>query len=420
VPEECLILTMQTNQKYFPMRDAAGKLMNKFCLVSHLEAKDGGDAIRSGNARVVRARLADAEFFYTQDCQQTLESRVPGLEHVVYHNKLGTQAERMKRVKALAGMIAGLIGADAAKAERAAMLAKADLRTLMVGEFPELQGIMGEYYARNDGEAEDVAKAISEHYAPRFAGDALPSTPVSIAVALADKLETLTGMFGIGQMPTGDKDPFALRRHALGVLRMLIEKKLDVSLRGLIERAFAIECSVPGLKDETESLLGFFFDRLRVMMREQGYSAQEVDAVLAKRNSNVLDTPVRLAAVKSFMALPEAESLTAANKRIANILKKVEDEVSDSVSEALMTENAEKALYAAVLKYEPSVKASYEAGRFEDVLRALTALKAPVDTFFADVMVNAEDAAVRANRQALLKRLYAVMNSVAELSRLAK
>jgi glycyl-tRNA synthetase beta chain len=326
----------------------------------------------------------------------------------------------MKRVKALAGMIAGLIGADAAKAERAAMLAKADLRTLMVGEFPELQGIMGEYYARNDGEAEDVAKAISEHYAPRFAGDALPSTPVSIAVALADKLETLTGMFGIGQMPTGDKDPFALRRHALGVLRMLIEKKLDVSLRGLIERAFAIECSVPGLKDETESLLGFFFDRLRVMMREQGYSAQEVDAVLAKRNSNVLDTPVRLAAVKSFMALPEAESLTAANKRIANILKKVEDEVSDSVSEALMTENAEKALYAAVLKYEPSVKASYEAGRFEDVLRALTALKAPVDTFFADVMVNAEDAAVRANRQALLKRLYAVMNSVAELSRLAK
>ena len=420
VPEECLILTMQTNQKYFPMRDAAGKLMNKFCLVSHLEAKDGGDAIRSGNARVVRARLADAEFFYTQDCQQSLESRVPGLEHVVYHNKLGTQAERMKRVKALAGMIAGLIGADAAKAERAAMLAKADLRTLMVGEFPELQGIMGEYYARNDGEAEDVAKAISEHYAPRFAGDALPSTPVSIAVALADKLETLTGMFGIGQMPTGDKDPFALRRHALGVLRMLIEKKLDVSLRGLIERAFAIECSVPGLKDETESLLGFFFDRLRVMMREQGYSAQEVDAVLAKRNSNVLDTPVRLAAVKSFMALPEAESLTAANKRIANILKKVEGEVSDSVSEALMTENAEKALYAAVLKYEPSVKASYEAGRFEDVLRALTALKAPVDTFFADVMVNAEDAAVRANRQALLKRLYAVMNSVAELSRLAK
>ncbi|HBC69546.1 MAG TPA: glycine--tRNA ligase subunit beta [Sutterella sp.] len=420
VPEECLILTMQTNQKYFPMRDAAGKLMNKFCLVSHLEAKDGGEAIRSGNARVVRARLADAEFFYTQDCQQTLESRVPGLEHVVYHNKLGSQAARMLRVKALAGMIAGLIGADAAKAERAAMLAKADLRTLMVGEFPELQGIMGEYYARNDGEPEEVAKAVSEHYAPRFAGDALPSTPVSIAVALADKLETLTGMFGIGQMPTGDKDPFALRRHALGVLRMLIEKKLDVSLRGLIERAFAIECGVAGLKDETESLLGFFFDRLRVMMREHGYSAQEVDAVLAKRNNCVLDTPVRLAAVKSFMALPEAESLTAANKRIANILKKIEGEVSDEVNEALFAEPAEKALFAAMKACEPAVKQAYEAGRFEDVLRALTSLKAPVDAFFADVMVNADDPAVRANRQALLKRLYTLMNSVAELSRLAK
>jgi len=221
-------------------------------------------------------------------------------------------------------------------------------------------------------------------------------------------------------MPTGDKDPFALRRHALGVLRMLIEKKLDVSLRGLIERAFAIECGVAGLKDETESLLGFFFDRLRVMMREQGYSAQEVDAVLAKRINSVVDTPVRLAAVKSFMALPEAESLTAANKRIANILKKIEGEVSGEVNEALFAEDAEKSLFAAMKACEPAVKQAYEAGRFEDVLRALTSLKAPVDAFFADVMVNADDPAVRANRQALLKRLYTLMNSVAELSRLAK
>ena len=228
VPEECLILTMQTNQKYFPMRDAQGKLMNRFCLVSHIHATDGGKEIVAGNARVVRARLADAEFFYTQDCQTTLESRVPGLSHVVYHNKLGSQGERMLRVKAIAHAVAEKIGADAVKAERAAELAKADLRTLMVGEFPELQGIMGEYYARHDGEAEEVAQAISQHYLPRFAGDKLPDGPVATALAIADKLETLAGMFGIGQMPTGDKDPFALRRHALGVLRMLIEKNLTV------------------------------------------------------------------------------------------------------------------------------------------------------------------------------------------------
>ena len=283
VPEECLILTMQTNQKYFPMRSADGKLMNKFALVSHIEAKDGGDAIVSGNARVVRARLADAEFFYKQDCKETLESRVPGLKHVVYHNKLGTQAERMLRVKAIAGRIAAAIGASVEKAERAAMLAKADLRTLMVGEFPELQGIMGEYYARNDGEAPEVAVAIREHYQPRFAGDALPSCPEAVAVALADKIETLVGMFGIGQLPTGEKDPFALRRHALGVLRMLIEKELPVSLDALVTAGFEVEQAVPGVKDASAELLNFFFDRLRVMMREAGYSAQEVEAVLVKR-----------------------------------------------------------------------------------------------------------------------------------------
>ena len=419
VPEECLILTMQTNQKYFPMRSADGKLMNKFALVSHIEAKDGGDAIVSGNARVVRARLADAEFFYKQDCKETLESRVPGLKHVVYHNKLGTQAERMLRVKVIAGRIAAAIGASVEKAERAAMLAKADLRTLMVGEFPELQGIMGEYYARNDGEAPEVAVAIREHYQPRFAGDALPSCPEAVAVALADKIETLVGMFGIGQLPTGEKDPFALRRHALGVLRMLIEKELPVSLDALVAAGFEVEQTVPGVKDASAELLNFFFDRLRVMMREAGYSAQEVEAVLVKRCMKLADIKARLAAVKSFTELPEAESLTAANKRIGNILKKIEGEKPTEVKPELFTEPAEKALYEALGNHEPIADALYEKGEFSAMLGSLTPLKTPVDTFFADVMVNAEDPAVRANRQALLMKLYNLMNRVAELSALA-
>lgn len=419
VPEECLILTMQTNQKYFPMRSADGKLMNKFALVSHIEAKDGGDAIVSGNARVVRARLADAEFFYKQDCKETLKSRVPGLKHVVYHNKLGTQAERMLRVKVIAGRIAAAIGASVEKAERAAMLAKADLRTLMVGEFPELQGIMGEYYARNDGEAPEVAVAIREHYQPRFAGDALPSCPEAVAVALADKIETLVGMFGIGQLPTGEKDPFALRRHALGVLRMLIEKELPVSLDALVAAGFEVEQAVPGVKDASAELLNFFFDRLRVMMREAGYSAQEVEAVLVKRCMKLADIKARLAAVKSFTELPEAESLTAANKRIGNILKKIEGEKPTEVKPELFTEPAEKALYEALGNHEPIADALYEKGEFSAMLGSLTPLKTPVDTFFADVMVNAEDPAVRANRQALLMKLYNLMNRVAELSALA-
>jgi len=419
VPEECLILTMQTNQKYFPMRSADGKLMNKFALVSHIEAKDGGDAIVSGNARVVRARLADAEFFYKQDCKETLESRVPGLKHVVYHNKLGTQAERMLRVKVIAGRIAAAIGASVEKAERAAMLAKADLRTLMVGEFPELQGIMGEYYARNDGEAPEVAVAIREHYQPRFAGDALPSCPEAVAVALADKIETLVGMFGIGQLPTGEKDPFALRRHALGVLRMMIEKELPVSLDALVAAGFEVEQAVPGVKDASAELLNFFFDRLRVMMREAGYSAQEVEAVLVKRCMKLADIKARLAAVKSFTELPEAESLTAANKRIGNILKKIEGEKPTEVKPELFTEPAEKALYEALGNHEPIADALYEKGEFSAMLGSLTPLKTPVDTFFADVMVNAEDPAVRANRQALLMKLYNLMNRVAELSALA-
>lgn len=417
VPEECLILTMQLNQRYFALRDADGKLMNRFLLVSQLIAKDGGAAISSGNARVVRARLADAKFFYDQDRLQTLESRVEGLKHVVYHNKLGNQAERMIRVQTMAGRFADMIGADKAHAERAARLAKADLRTLMVGEFPELQGIMGEYYARHDGEADDVALAIREHYQPRYAGDELPSTPVSLAVALADKMETLTGLFGIGQMPTGEKDPFALRRHALGVLRMLMEKDLAVSLEDLVDAAWAVESAVPGVTDHRAELLSFFADRLRVMLRDMGYRAQEVDAVLALEPNRLGDLPKRLAAVRTFMGLDEAASLTAANKRIGNILKKAEETPDGVVNEADLSEDAEKALYAELVRVEPEAMTAFEEGRYEDMLRQLAVLKAPVDAFFESVMVNAEEPALRRNRHALLKRLYDVMNRVAELAR---
>lgn len=420
VPEECLILTMQTNQKYFPMRDASGRLMNKFALVSQIVAKDGGKAIVAGNARVVRARLADAEFFYRTDCQESLQSRVPGLKNVVYHNKLGTQFERTQRVQKLAREIAAKIGANAEDAARAAFLAKADLRTLMVGEFPELQGIMGDYYARHDGEHADVALAIREHYQPRFAGDTLPSTPVSTAVAMADKLETLAGMFGIGQQPTGEKDPYALRRHALGVLRMMMDKKLSLSLTDLVGLAFQVEKEVVGVKDESESLLDFFFDRLRVMMREAGFSAQEVDAVLALRLPQIADLPKRLAAVRHFQALAEAESLSAANKRIGNILKKAASTIPDTVNESLLSEQAEKGLFAALQEVEPKAQTLYVLGKYAEMLAGLATLKNSVDAFFNDVMVNVDDQAVRSNRLALLQRLYRLMNQVAVLSRLAK
>ena len=419
VPQECLILTMQQNQMYFAVQDEKGRLMNRFFLVSQLEAKDGGDAISAGNARVVRARLADAKFFYDQDKLQTLESRIPLLKNVVYHNKLGTQAERVERVKAIAAKVADLIGANRDQAVRAAQLAKVDLLTLMVGEFPELQGIMGEYYALHDGEDEEVALAIREHYQPRFAGDVLPSTPVSLAVALADKLETLSGLFGIGQMPTGDKDPFALRRHALGVLRMLIEKNLNVAITDLVNIGYEAMKEVANVRDARDELLAFFEDRLRVMFKDKGYSAQEVDAVLATHPTMVLDVPARLQAVRAFAQLPEAEALAAANKRIGNILKKTVPE-TDVVDAALFDSEAEKALYEALCDAEPKAKAHYEAGRYTELLKGLAPMKAPVDRFFEDVMVNVEDARVRANRLALLWRLHRTMNMVAELSRLAK
>ena len=420
VPQECLILTMKANQKYFPLLDAAGKLTNRFLVVSNI-SPDDASAVIGGNERVVRPRLADAKFFFDQDRKKTLESRVEGLSKVVYHNKLGTQGERMARVCAIAKAIGQQLGGDllAKQAEQAARLAKTDLLTDMVGEFPELQGIMGGYYARHDGLPVEIAEAIEDHYKPRFAGDELPRNTVGVVVALADKLETLVGMFGIGNLPSGDKDPFALRRHALGVIRMLIEKDLAIDLSALL----ALSAPVFGDKitDASAPLAAFIYDRLAGGLREQGFSAQEVDAVLALQPQRLSEVAKRLAAVRAFAALPESPALAAANKRIGNILKKAEVEgaVDAHVNTALLQEDAEKALHAAMHKLLPESTAQFEAGDYTASLQTLAALRAPVDAFFDDVMVNAEAMDLRLNRQGLLKSLHLAMNRVADLSRLA-
>ncbi|GAB2895455.1 glycine--tRNA ligase subunit beta [Uliginosibacterium flavum] len=416
VPQECLILTMKANQKYFPLLDANGKLSNQFLIVSNICPEDAS-AVIEGNERVVRPRLADAKFFFDQDRKKTLAVRVAGLDKVVYHNKLGTQGERSERVRAIARGIAAKLGTDVQQADQAAQLAKADLLTDMVGEFPELQGIMGGYYAKHDGLSERMAEAIEDHYKPRFAGDALPRNDIGVVVALADKLETLVGMFGIGQLPTGDKDPFALRRHALGVIRMLIERDLPLTLEALLKDAAAPFAAL--ITDASSALGDFIFDRLAGNLREQGYSAQEIDAVLALRPQYLGDVAKRLAAVKAFAALPEAAALAAANKRVGNILKKIEGAVPNEVRQELLAEEAERALFSSMAALKPRADAAFEAGDYTASLQALAALRTPVDAFFDGVMVNAEDAALRANRQALLNQLYGLMNRVADLSRLS-
>ena len=421
VPQECLILTMKANQKYFPLLNAQGKLTNQFLVVSNISPSDAS-AVIGGNERVVRPRLADAKFFFDQDRKKTLTSRVEGLGKVVYHNKLGTQGERTERVRAIARAIGQQLGGDvlAKSADTAAQLAKTDLLTDMVGEFPELQGIMGGYYARHDGLTEDIAFAIEDHYKPRFAGDELPRNTAGVVVALADKLETLVGMFGIGNLPTGDKDPFALRRHALGVIRMLLEKDVGVDLKPLLETAYdAFGDKLPAVRAEpVEALAGFIYDRLAGSLREQGASAQEVDAVLALKPQRLGDVPKRLAAVRAFAALPEAPALAAANKRIGNILKKSEGDVAATVNESVLVEQAEKDLFAAMQATVPAANAKFEAGDYTASLQALAALRAPVDAFFDGVMVNADDPALKANRLGLLRQLHDAMNRVADLSRL--
>jgi glycyl-tRNA synthetase beta chain len=439
VPPECLILTMKANQKYFPLLDTSsgheGKLTEKFLIVSNISPADPSRVIE-GNERVVRPRLADAKFFFDQDKKRTLQSRVDGLGRVVYHGKLGSQGDRAERVRAIGHAIVNQLRmatlpytVDAqdefavldSKVQQAALLAKTDLLTDMVGEFPELQGVMGGYYARHEGLRDGVAIAIEDHYKPRFAGDALPRNHSGTVLALADKLETLAGLFGIGQLPTGDKDPFALRRHALGVLRILVEKNLPLSMPELLAAAFAAfpEGMLADVDKARDALMRFVDDRLVGYLRELGHSAQEVEAVTAIRMGGWGSLPKRLAAVRAFAALPEAASLAAANKRVANILKKVEGDVPTAVDAALLQEPAEQALALALARVQPQADRLFEQHDYAGSLQALAALKAPVDAFFEGVMVNADEAALRLNRQALLAGLHAAMNRVADLSRLA-
>lgn len=414
VPQECLILTMQQNQKYFPLLDGDGKLMNRFLLVSNLQTDDPRYII-GGNERVLRARLSDAKFFYEQDQKQRLDSRLPRLANVVYHNKIGSQLERVERLQTIAAAIAGKLGADSALAARAAYLAKADLVSDMVGEFPELQGIMGRYYARLDGEDAAVADAIEGHYHPRFAGDSLPQGAIATAVALADKLETIVGIWGIGLIPTGDKDPFALRRAALGVLRMVLEQPLD--LKALIADAAAAFPAGLLSASVVDEVYAFALERLKNYLAND-YKADEIDAVLALAPTQLNEVGAVLAAVAQFKALPEAATLAAANKRVKNILKKAEGDIG-TVNPALFAEDAERALFDAIQALAPAVEAQFAAHDFAGALTQLASLRAPVDAFFDGVMVMADDLAVRANRIALLASLAALFNRVADISLLA-
>jgi len=417
VPPECLILTMRQNQKYFPLFDAAGKLIPCFLIVSNIRVTDPRHIV-GGNQRVVRPRLEDARFFYNRDRKVRLESRVPQLAKVVYHNKLGSQLERVERIQLLAGVIARKLDADALLAERAAWLAKADLLTGMVGEFPELQGIMGRYYALADGEDSRVADAIEQHYRPRFAGDALPENAVALAVALADKFEALAGLFSIGQQPTGDKDPFALRRSALGAIRILVEGRLPISLFDLVDAAFSVFPPGPPVKVRTD-LETFIFDRFAGYLKDRGYSTLEVDSVLGLRPARIDLTPRKLEAVRAFLKLPEAESLAAANKRIRNILQKSPPPSAGLFSETKLIEKEERQLYHAFVQVDQQADRHLERDKFTDALNALAALRHPVDAFFDHVMVNVDDADLRNNRLLLLMQLEGAMNRVADISKLA-
>ncbi len=433
VPQECLILTMKANQKYFPLLDAQGKLSNRFLIVSNISPADPS-AVVQGNERVVRPRLADAKFFYDQDRKRSLDSRTEGLAKVIYHNQLGSQAERSARVAAIAHAIVEQLrlaqtpysAADKerfdaleSKTQEAARLAKTDLLTDMVGEFPELQGTMGAYYARHENLREGVALAIEDHYKPRFAGDELPRKRTGTVLALADKLETLVGMFGIGNLPTGDKDPYALRRHALGVVRIVLEKALPLDVPALLASAAASFGSLlPAPQESNAKLLQFMDERMAGYLREQGHSAQAVDAVLAVPGLWAA-IPQRLAAVKTFASLPQAPALAAANKRIGNILKKAEGAYPAEANPALFQEAAETALYEHMQALLPQSQSQFEAGQYSDSLQTLAALREPVDAFFDGVMVNADDPKVRENRLGLLASLHQAMNRVADLSRLA-
>jgi glycyl-tRNA synthetase beta chain len=419
VPPECLILTMRQNQKYFPLFAADGRLTHRFLLVSNMDLADPANIVE-GNQRVVRARLADARFFFETDKKTRLEARVAQMAAIVYQHKLGSQLDRVERLRALGGRVAAKIGADAALADRAALLAKADLVTTMVGEFPELQGVMGRYYALSDGEDPRVAEAIEEHYRPRFAGDRLPKLETGTALALADRMESLAGLFGIGQQPSGDKDPFALRRQALGVVRILVENALPLCLDELVSEAFAV---FPRglLGDARTDVSEFIFERLRGYLREGGYTANEVESVLCLRPVRLDQVPRQLAAVRAFSALPEAQSLAAANKRIANILRQAlaKGESFERAQAELLLEPAERELFDALGQASLQATPLFKTGDYTGYLKAFAALKPPVDAFFDSVMVMVEDPALRQNRLALLSELSREMNRVADISKLA-
>nr|UOZ96768.1 Glycine--tRNA ligase beta subunit [Cupriavidus sp.] len=419
VPQECLILTMQQNQKYFALTDTNNTLVNRFLLVSNLASKDPSVVIQ-GNERVLRARLSDAQFFFTQDQKRPLAQRVDSLAQVVYHNKIGSQAQRIARITRLAQKWAPWVGADPAKAQRAAELAKADLATDMVGEFPELQGIAGQYYARHDGEDPEVCQAIEGHYHPRFAGDSLPSNSVGLAVALADKLESLVGIWGIGLVPSGDKDPFALRRAALGISRILIESRVPAPLGDLLRDTAQSFAEVPAVTPRHTEIQSFIADRVRGYLKDKGFNPEAIEGVLAQcpdRYDQLID---RLQAIEAFLGSAQAPALCAAHKRIGNILKKSEQHVNAEVSAELLREPAEKSLAQALAERAPLARALVNKGSYTEAMQGLAALKEPVDAFFEQVMVNAEDPALRSNRLALLQNLFNTMNLVADLSRLAK
>ena len=427
VPQECLILTMRTNQKYFPLFDASGKLTEKFLVVSNMQVADPVNIVE-GNKRVVRPRLADARFFYDQDRKARLETRVPGLGKVVYHNKLGSQLERVERVQLLAGKIARLIGADPLLAERAAWLAKADLQTGMVGEFPELQGIMGRYYAKHDGEPDVVADAIAEHYLPRFAGDRLPGSPVACCVALADKLDTIIGIFGTGAIPTGDKDPFALRRHALGVIRILAEHKLPLRVEELLTLAhdtfpkgtlLAVHERKGGAVGNAAEASAFVLERAKSYLRDAGYTVLEIESVL-DLSPQPLEYVSRLEAARQFLQLPESAGLAEADKRIRNILSK--SGAADgalSADETKLIETEEKQLLTSTRDLRAKVDTLLKQQKFSDALLLTAQLHQPVTQFFDKVMVNVEDPALRNNRFALLHEVANLTNQVVNLSKLA-
>lgn len=414
VPKECLTISMRQHQKYFPLEDIAGNIVPRFLFVSNI-AVEQPQAIIDGNQRVLRARLSDAKFFFDQDRKTRLDQRVARLEQVVYHNRLGSQFERVKRITKLAGVIAPLIGANLELVRRAAYLSKADLLTEMVGEFPELQGIMGRYYARHDAEPKEVADALEEHYLPRHAGDRLPGGKVAQAVALADRLDSLAGMFAIGQVPSGDKDPFGLRRSALGIARMLIEIPLAIDLKQMLAAARAQFPGELATAEVNDDLHAFIIERVRGYLRDRGYQPDETEAVLGSRPTRLDLVIPRIEAVRAFRALAEAQSLAAANKRIRNLLKKASIDDGEP-KRHLLAEPAEHALYENLAELSPAVDQLYDGGDYDGALRLVARLRPAVDKFFDDVMVMADDAALRENRLRLLGKLNQMMNRVADIS----